>query len=292
MNFLDSLPFPILQEIGDFLSLVDLMCLRITCKKYSKLLMKINERMNCELNKYFSENIVESIKKNIVITGSFILRFLYDAKWKPNDIDLYIENEFSNQRWNFIACLLDNNFVEIKQIGNPHYYIISRYYQNQNCQLKINIVSLNTINPIEYIFTVSDMDIGKIAFYGHIVPSEEKLFIKNWKKILYKYDKIVPLSLVTSNIYDGIDIRKNNNLEDSIDKMYERKEKYIQRGFKISVVENLNYIIDTLKNDYKKFVDETTEDIYIKKKKIKKEVYIGLKQYLKNFHTDTSILLN
>ena len=283
---LDTLPPELIKLISNALCIVDIISLKLTCVKTKELPTNINEKMSNELHKRFPSIIIQSMKENnIVITGSFMLRFLYDASWDPNDIDLYIESEFSDDRWNFIKCLLKNGYTEIEQAGTPHNYIISRYYTNG--AQKLNLVSLATIDPIYYIFKVSDTDIGKVAYNCHLT----KLYIKDWYKLIKRQDHIVPLSLITASIYDGSIVKydqidnpdQNILLEPHMLKMYERIEKYNHRGFDLLISPRMNEILTIINDDYKNFVTDTT--------KITKNMYINLQEYLEKYHTDTSILL-
>lgn len=277
----------IFGHINKYLCVVDLIAFRNINKYYWKnTQINIHEKFNSYLNKYFTLPLIKSIRKNnVVFTGSFVLKFLYDAEWCNNDIDIYIGDESGAERWNFIKSLLDNDFEEVDQTGTPANYIISRYFTNSDSTLEINLVSLANIDPIYYIMTVSDMDIGKVAYLCNKDNNKEKLFVKNWNKLITKSDYIVPLSLITSNIYGGRELDTAYNFEESIQKMFERRQKYISRGFDIKIPVNINKIIDIIKKDYNNF----TTDIFMN---YKKKNIIDLQSFLRKYHTDTSLLIN
>lgn len=271
------LPMEMIVRITDFLSIIDFMSFRLTCYDLSQIKIDYTKRIKKELEKYLSNEIIDSIYQNdIVITGSIMLKILYNAKWDPNDIDLYVEYNYSEQIDNFIDTIEKNNFKSLEKNESKN-YIGSEYFKNTIDQnsLLINLVYLNHINPLKYIGLVADTEIGKVAFY------KNKLYVKNWTKLIYKLDYIIPLSLIVNEIYYD----DKPDYTDSLDKMYERLAKYTTRGFKLLVPKNLDEITQKLKNHYSNYVND------LNKCEEHGIFRISLSRYLESYHTDTSIFI-
>lgn len=279
-SLFNILPNEIINTITDILSIVDLMSFRLSCYYFSTIDMEISNRINAELKKYFPNAIINAIKQNnIVITGSLMLKILYNATWTPNDIDLYIKGIGTNSTENFTSIMFQNDFRCIKaNEEQEENFMQSRYFRNKQYPLKINLICLDNVNPLTYINAVADLTIGKVGFY------QNKLYVKNWDILINKKDYIVPLSYVTNRIYNGGEINKEQILID----MYQRQNKYIERGFTIRIPKNIDNIIKKMDDNYKNFVQDIEQ---IDKFDIDTTKNINLNIYLQKYHLDTNLLI-
>jgi len=275
------LPIEMILEIFDRMSIVDCMSFKFTCKYLYQININFIKKINLMLQEYFPYEIIESIKKNnIAITGSLLLKIIYGATWKPNDIDLYIENTHGQDTKNFIDAMEKNNFeCEFESEDCTCQYIESYYFESKKYPLKVNLICLNYVDPLKYINLVADMEIGKVVVYN------DKLHIKNWDKLINRTDYIVPLSLIASKLYYQYKLGKYENKR-SLRRMYSRQQKYTDRGFKIVVPKNINTIMEKLKMDY---VNYKTD---LKNSKISFDKDTVLSTYLDKYHTDTNVFIN
>lgn len=279
-SLLMIIPIEIILEIFDRMSIVDCMALRLTCHYLYQININFMKKIKLMLQEYFPSEIIKSIKENnIAITGSFLLKIIYEATWKPNDIDLYVENTYGPYTRNFIDVMEKNNFeCEFENEECTEQYIESYYFKSKTYPLKINLICLNYVNPLKYINLVADMEIGKVIIYNNT------LYIKNWNKLINRTDYIVPLSLIASKLYYHYKLGKRENKE-SLNRMYIRQKKYVDRGFKILIPKNINDIMKKLKMDY---VNYETD---LKKSKIVFNRNTALSTYLDKYHTDTNIFI-
>jgi hypothetical protein len=234
---LKDFPNEILNKIKQYLSYVDIMSLRFTCKLFNNSINvpDINELVMTEFLKFTNNrsDILDAVRDyHYSISGSFILKLLYNAEWKNNDIDIYIKTENSSD-WLFN-----------KLIPNS----------------KVQIIYLENISTLKFIFNTFDIDLLMVAYH------ENKLYIKDWNLLISRDGTLTPQMLMYistySNCYGRFKNKKEELKESCLNNVKNRRNKYIKRDFNISLHPKYKEFIDfdierflSYKNNYHYFND-------------------------------------
>lgn len=134
-------------------------------------------------------------KNNITIIGSFMLKLITGDDWKNNDIDIFTKYEKDNygdiNELPFIKEVKQYFNVSKNESVNMNNYkglgFSDLFYINIE-GLRFNVIMSNRLTALKLIEYTFDTDICKIAY------NKNKLYVRNWLKIIYKRDCILPCS--------------------------------------------------------------------------------------------------
>lgn len=256
----DLLPNEVLSLIGDYLCYVDLTALRFSCSTLYQHLNPpdIATLVKRELSKYIDreDEFLELLRvKKAILAGSFMVKVLYGAEWEPGDIDVF---EHPDQEGTFHECL---SLLGMSEISGPGW----RYSCNkENYKHTINYISpLGRISPMKRIYETFDNDIVKITYY------QNKLYVKNWKKLIARKSYCVPSYLMWIGCYGGSDFRYKGvpigqQIRDAtLAEMHSRLEKYHKRGFTLAIhPENLNLVRKGLQYSFSRGREKDFEELF------------------------------
>ena len=240
----DLLPKDIINEIGTHLCCLDQMRLKLVCRNTSTIRLDATPTILKKLSKHFPDPkafLAKLKETNSIIAGSFILACINDTD-DYDDIDVY-ENYPQNPMC--ITPFSDYMYSKYPYEKFPEHTYMSRpdtskydhYLRGESYivrDFKIRGTKLQHIRiecpVLKFINASFDLDICKSCFDG------ERLYVRSWKKLLYKYDYIKPNGMLME--FYPHDVNEN--------KVKGRREKYQRRGYKIEYHPRYAEILDYL----------------------------------------------
>lgn len=159
------------------------------------------------------------------ISGSFILNCLIPQKFKPNDIDIFVNNNYLIEFYNSLNNLLTTNnqqIISVYQTENKYSHFITKSYKiNLSNKTEINLIG--TPDVVKFIENYVDFNFNQCVYNGKdILISFDPNTIMNNGKITNEYiNYIFDRELNDDTVYPLI-----NTIN--------RVIKYTERGFMIT----------------------------------------------------------
>ncbi len=190
---------------------------------------KLNEIRTNILNKIPIANIADFdnllMHYNACISGSFILNCLTPQKFKPNDIDIFVNDNNTNDFYNYLKHLFTTNNLHVisaYETQNKYSHFITKSYKiNLSNKTEINLIG--TPDVVKFIENYVDFNFNQCVYNGKdILISFNPDNIMNSGKITNEYiNYIFSTELNDDTVYPII-----NTLN--------RMIKYTERGFMIT----------------------------------------------------------
>lgn len=283
---MEEFPPEIFSEITNHLSYVDTISLSWVSKACNEKTKKkdINLLIDNFISRpqYLGDDAGLFLKKlresGEYISGSFLLKILYDADWEC-DLDVYkfvVEQTTDpiSIEWGILIDSLLNTNPDIiqRKCGNRYEIlgVVNRNFLRNDFKIDHTIV-YNTSNEekkytkvrnydsiFDFIDTMFDIDLCKIVYDG------KKLYIKSKHNLVYGY------SLAHSRLldYDRIPSYSDDppSIPELLSKMLNRVQKYKNRGFRIKKTYDVTKILS----------DHTREEALQEKNRHKLHYYPGI----------------
>ena len=209
------------------------------------------ENIKADIKFLIHENIYKVILKyGGIISGSFALKHLIGGDWKCHDVDVYLPAINITQRSDIYNIIAKDLCPEIREIGIYGHCSDLQSYNMSNIDAIVDIYQINCIK-IQFIFT-------KIDPYEFIKENFDFEFCKVCYRPETESFEIAHPNL--NNIQSGrietayMDKISTFNMDDSFSvyrasKTLDRLNKYIERGFTISNLDEFFVCIEKLFED-------------------------------------------